>query len=220
MGYRSIKMIDPKTVLILVPTIDGRVESGFSGGLASCAGSGMFGGIEFMEGCSEISLARNLLVHKFLQSEFEWCVFIDSDIRFGAEDFRLLMDYPQSREDHNPDAPMYEVVCAEYSRKVDTLDPARFGLGFTRIHRTAFLKLKAADDDEGTPRVGEFIHQGNLISHFFPSGPGFDNIWYGEDGGFFFLCHLVGVTIRIEQRTKLVHMGRRAFPYVGVTGAN
>jgi hypothetical protein len=107
------------------------------------------------------------------------------------------------------------IACAEYSRKVDTLDPAQFGLGFCRIHRSVFKMMDDAVNDEGVPRIGSFIWKGEVYQHYFPNGPGFDGIWFGEDTGFFHLCRLIGVTPRIERRTRLIHIGRKAYPYRG-----
>lgn len=217
-------MIDPKTILICTPAMDGRVEAGFAGGLMDCAANHLFGNITFSMMCSDIRLARNLIADKFLSSPFEWMLSIDSDIAFTSEDVRILFDFPRqgleySGEENNPayvtvnDQRQALMVMAEYAKKIDGAPPARFGLGFTRIHRSVFSTLLNATDSEGTPRVGQFVWEGRLVNDFFPNGPGFEGIWFGEDTGFVHLCRLCGITPRVEQRTRLVHIGRKAFGY-------
>ncbi len=226
-------MIDPLKVLVATPTIDGRVECGHEGALIACASAHLFGSVVFLAGVSHITLARNLMVHGFLRSVYDWLVFIDSDISFSAADFRLLMDYPSGAaigaidvKETNPEGTTLNaagqalIVTAEYSRKVDSLDPARFGLGFTRIHREVFQRLIAAADGEGAPRIGQFVNKGEIVHDFFPSGPGFEGVWFGEDTGFFHLCRLCGITPRIEQRTNLLHIGRKVYPYYGKGNAS
>jgi hypothetical protein len=212
-------MIDPLKVLVCTPAGDGRVECGYAGGLMAASSAHLFGNILFSAGCSDVRMVRNLIAHAFLKTQFEWMVSIDADICFSADDFKILMDYPPYELIENSDDTTVNewgeavIVCAEYARKVETLDPCRFGLGFTRIHRFVFDTLLNADDDDGKPRVGGFLHKGELITDYFPNGPGLDNTWFGEDTGFFHLCRLCGITPRVEQRTKLIHVGRKAYPY-------
>lgn len=159
------------------------------------------------------------------------------------------------------------LVTAEYAYKDDTCSPCRFGLGFTRIHRSVFDTLAAlkhdggnnievsraafnearetlervrmsptskddslfdtlerlvtsADDKAGAPRLWQVSHQGRMFYDFFPSGPILSQFvptaeWKGEDHGFFTLCMLAGIIPRIETRTRLTHIGRKGYPYLG-----
>jgi hypothetical protein len=220
-------MIDSSKVLVATPAIDGKVECSYAGGLASCASAHLFGNMVFLAAVSHIGLARNMLARGFIQSHFEWLVFIDADIGFAESDFRLLMDYPprdgfirENSAEENPEGTTLTndghalIVTAEYSRKVETLDTARFGLGFTRIHRDVFNTLSNHLMDDGQAMVQQFLYKGELIPDFFPSGPIEANNWRGEDTGFFLLCKLAGITPRIEQRTRLHHFGKKDYPYI------
>lgn len=244
-------MIDPKTVLIATPTRDGRNWNTYTGGLMSCASAHLFGNVVFLGGYGA-RLARNIIASRFLKdSDFQWLVFIDDDIGFSADDFRILMGYPieglkpdplmQMNASHVNDGD-YAIVCAEYSRKTPKAmnyqvigsltnsitgasiatsrevrdikpDPVRFGLGFTRIHRSVLQTLIDANDDNGIPRVGWFREGGCDYADLFPEGPGTEGKWFGEDMGFFHCCALLGLTPFIETRTHLIHMGSAGYVY-------
>lgn len=233
-------MIDPLKVVIHIPCYDNKVEAALAGCLMAIGSEHLAGGIQFLGGSSDIAEARNQMAFKFRAAkQFDWMVFWDSDICASAQDFKILMDYPAhaprndkeammlaSRREENPDGVTLNdkgqalIVCAEYSRKVETGDPARFGLGFCRIHRSVFDLLEAAvtDPPESRPRVGTYSARGAVIHDFFPRGPGLNGHWFGEDTGFFHLCRVCSIVPRIEQRTDLIHIGRKAFPYMHHAG--
>lgn len=112
------------------------------------------------------------------------------------------------------------IVCAEYSYKDDTLTPCRQGLGFVRIHRSVFETLENMRHEDGTARLWQSMYQGRMVTDFYPSGPIVSMIvpgapWTGEDHGFFLVCKLAGIVPRIETRTRLFHVGSKAYPYAG-----
>jgi len=76
------------------------------------------------------------------------------------------------------------------------------------------------EDKAGQPRLWQTSWQGRTFYDFFPSGPLISQFvptgeWKGEDHGFFTLCMLAGIVPRIETRTRLVHIGRKGYPYFG-----
>lgn len=219
-------MIDSKSVLIAMPSHDGKMEVAIGGALAACASAHLFGNIVFLNGISHVALARNKIAQGFLRSGFEWLVMIDSDVVFSERDFRLLMDYPLRSEetpppfnqDHEDAVTLTEdghvlISCAEYARKVDNDSAVRLGLGFCRVHRTVFERLDLLTREDGSERVNAFFHDGSLCRDYFISGCMSDGHWLGEDHGFFSLTRMAGIIPRIEQRTSLVHWGRKAYPY-------
>ena len=217
-------MIDPLTVLICTPSHAGKVETSYAGGLASCASAHLFGNMAFLNNNSHVSLARDTMADGFLRSPFEWMVFIDDDIGFTERDFRILMDYPVNDVPPMDDSYASKdekgrvlISCAEYSRKDEQNTPARFGLGFTRIHRKVFEALDALTFDNGEERVRQYRHQGRMLRDYFISGAMTDGNFLGEDTGFFSLVRLAGITPRIEQRTRLIHTGRKQYAYVAPT---
>lgn len=80
--------------------------------------------------------------------------------------------------------------------------------------------LASVEDKAGTARLWQVSHKGRLYTDFYPSGPLISQFvpsgeWKGEDHGFFTLCMLAGIVPRIETRTRLLHIGRKAYPYLG-----
>jgi hypothetical protein len=71
----------------------------------------------------------------------------------------------------------------------------------------------------GTPRLWQCTFQGRTFYDYYPSGPLINLLvpigdWKGEDHGFWTLCMLAGLIPRIETRTQLLHIGRKAYPYI------
>jgi hypothetical protein len=238
-------MIDPRTVLVMVPTYDGRNEWATTQGLCAIFSMGMAGGLAGLPGCSHVALARNLCAHNFLRTGLEWLVFIDADIGFTPDDFAILMDYPRrdgvitpplNQELHdaatlaelnNQNVPKGQssvryktplIVCAEYARKSEGAPPARLGLGFARIHRSVFAALDTLNLESGEARIDAFMYEGNHIADYFISGCS-EHRWLTEDTGFFSLCRMAGIHPRVEQRCKLEHVGKKSWPYIPMSGA-
>lgn len=69
-----------------------------------------------------------------------------------------------------------------------------------------------------TPRLWQAHHNGRTFWDYYPSGPLITQHvpagdWKGEDHGFWTLCHLAGLIPRIERRTRVLHIGRKGYPY-------
>jgi hypothetical protein len=218
-------MIDPLSVLVLTPSHDNKVELGYAGGLASAASAHLFGNMFFLGGNSHVAAARNACAHVFKSSPFEESMWIDADIGFSADDFKLVMNYPlQKGEVVPPDQDAFDdaatkngngeplISCAEYSRKSESAEPVRLGMGFCKISKEVFRRLDDLKDESGAPVVQQYMNNGELVSDYFISGCRNDR-WLGEDQGFFILCHMAGIVPRIEQRTRLMHYGRKVYPY-------
>lgn len=80
--------------------------------------------------------------------------------------------------------------------------------------------IETAEDKAGLGRLWQMSWKGRLYYDYFPSGPLISQFvptaeWKGEDHGFFTLCLLAGIIPRIETRTRLMHIGRKGYPYLG-----
>ena len=222
-------MINRKSLVVMTPSHQGDVVTGYASGLFQC--TDLIGALAFVNGMSEPNLARNLIAHAFLQlpEEIEWLVCIDADMEFSRQDFIYLCEniavdnqpgtlgvlgVGKSLEAHN-----HAIVCAEYARRPikhnseRRLGPAKFGLGFTRIHRDVFVSLQTVVNSEGDSLVPTFMREGQLLHDYFPTGAQPDGHWLSEDHGFFRLVQLAGIVPRIETRTRLVHWGKHGAVY-------
>lgn len=82
------------------------------------------------------------------------------------------------------------------------------------------LLIESKTSQAGTPRLWQATYEGRVFYDYYPSGPITDlhvpnGQWMGEDHGFWTLCRLAGLIPRIERRTRLLHLGRKAYPYEG-----
>lgn len=192
-------------VWVGIPSYDRRLDIGCVAGLFQCAH--LYSRPFFLVGMSNISLARNEIAHIFMEKlpQYEWFVMIDSDIVFTIRDWQLLWDGSE------------DVVCAEYAKKIVGQSPTQFGLGFCRVHRSVFEKIKALKREDGD-NVGEeyaqrFYHKGEMMVNYFPNGANPQGRWLGEDHGFFMLAQLTDIKPRLETRTTLAHVGYFEFSY-------
>lgn len=208
-------VIDPTTVFVGRPIYHNTVPG---------HDRGMFEVIEDREigaqydhcGESSVSTARDYVAHYFLtRTRCEWLVWIDSDICFTRDDWRLLM-----RQEGDELA-----VCAEYLKKNQdlSLEVANFGLGFARVHRSVFEALDNLTREDQEPRLLRYRsmvrgEKGNppTIEEFVeyhPIGVLPDGSRRNEDHGFWLLVRLAGIGIRKETRTKLGHTGQFTWWY-------
>ena len=164
-------MIDPRTVCVAIPCYSGRNICELTGAIWTW--QGLFSALSLKPGCSHPSLVRNLIAAQFLDSPFEWLVCVDDDIYPTRQDMELLLqpiDYDATYYDHENGTPGDPIptrieiplvvdgqrdlnnkvvaqadvlVNAEYCYKDDELRPVKFGMGFTRIHRSVFRTLEA-----------------------------------------------------------------------------
>lgn len=187
-------------ILVALPMYDSRMDAGCVSGLLKCIPH--YGHPLFFCGMSNIALARNEIAHLFVEkTPFDWLMCIDSDTSFNEDDWKLLWEGDE------------EIVCAEYARKILGEKPVQFGLGFTRIHRSVFEKIKALMHEDGAERVNRFMHKGQMMVDYYPNGAIQSGRWIGEDQGFFMWAALTEASIRMETRTKLGHVGRFEFGY-------
>jgi len=194
----------PETgIYAAIPSLDRRIDVGCIGGVVQCMHHLKRWPYHYC-GNSDIALARNVIANRFMEKEtdFDWFMMIDSDIEFDLSDFELLWE---------GDEP---IVTAEYSKKVIGQPPASFGLGFTRVHRDVFQKMKDAQTSDGQEAVPRFYYDGAVHCAYFTSGPSPEARWIGEDRSLFMrIAMLTNCTYRLEKRTRLRHIGWFAYHY-------
>jgi hypothetical protein len=175
-------------------------------GMLEIAYDRAFAGAYDQVGESDVSTARDYVVHKFLQSGLEWLAWIDSDIGFRRSDWALLMEQQGDEL----------AVCGEYLKK--TQDPRRmeianFGLGFARVHRSVYELLDDLNTEHGEARLHRYRRMDQESSvledfvEYHPVGVAFDGSRRNEDHGFWLLVALAAIPTRKESRTRLGHTG-------------
>jgi len=194
-------MISREKVLVAIPVYDYKLDLRCVEGLFSCLP--YYHRPIFWSGMSNIALARNQIAHTFVEglTSYEWLMMIDSDTGFTVEDWQLLWEGEE------------QIVVAEYARKAIGEKPVQFGLGFTRVHRSVFEKMKELKQDDGSEKLGRFYHKGQMMVDYFPNGAIQSGRWIGEDQGFFMWAAYTESSVRIETRTKLKHIGRFEYGY-------
>lgn len=167
-------MIDPKTVMVAIPSHSGTNVCELTGSLV--ASSGLFGALSLKSEGALLPLVRNIIAETFLRSNFEWLVCIDADIAFSPQDLQFLLepcngtavaDSPQptwptrttvsqitGRDPHTGEVLRMMgaadiLVTAEYPYKNESGEAVRQGFGFNRIHRSVFERLIDLKHDGG-----------------------------------------------------------------------
>lgn len=192
---------DRDRVMILIPCKDRVIDLGCVRGIGQCMD--YFSYQYVFAGSADIALTRNLGCHHFVEDkpQFDWLMMIDSDIEFDLSDWLTLW---QGDED---------IVTAEYSKKQIGAPPARMGLGFTRVHRRVFEKIRDYTYPDGTELAPKFYLEGRCISSYFTAGPTRQSRWMGEDHSLFMRAGVIEASYRIETNTRLRHIGPFAYHY-------
>lgn len=204
--------VNPRSILVAIPTHDGKIWADCAGGIGHCIAGQRFGNFYFHVQGSHIQHIRNQIAGIFMRSKFEWVMLIDSDIGFTVEDWDLFWEGDEI------------VATAEYPKKDGSNLPVTFGLGFVRVHRDVFTTLQAlrATDDgvildptgqQGHELVMQYYEKGNVEHDYFRSGATSDARFMQEDFGFWSLVHLANIKPKVEKRTKLKHWGSKCYEY-------
>jgi len=171
----------------------------------------------FAKGCSLVTSARNILVDKFLKSDCDSMLFIDSDILFDPEDIFRLLAWTTTKHvvggvygaktlpakyyltlDHDNDRPIIDEIGLVKAKAI--------GTGFMMIQRKVIEDLiKAHPEWEYLDRVSNT----KLFSVFdlksTPEG------YYGEDMLFCQRALDRGFEIWIDPMIKLGHFGMHEY---------
>lgn len=190
--------------------------------MAECAAKGIRVQYQFMPGCCYVELARNVLIHKFLESDATDLLFVDADMGWDAAKVPALINLPQ------------DIVCGAYPYKQDTEDypvlietnedgipkgistPAPLikaggaPTGFMRIKRKAlelmiekYPETLVRRKDNAGKDDGEYYH----LFRCEQLGDG----WLGEDYNFCRMFRLAGGEVWVYPDIEFVHVGRKAW---------
>ena len=171
-------------------------------------------GVIYLTGDSLVTRARNKTVKKFLESDAEYLLFIDSDIIFTQQDIIKLRNNNKKLcggvylKKKLPYAP----VCNRLLGQEDGLHiMAEIGTGFMMIHRDVFADIKAkypehAYKNEGDEEKGEYYD-------YFRVGV-IENRYLSEDYYFCWLARQCGHNVYLDPDILVKHEGKATYPFV------
>jgi len=208
-----------KDVLVGYPVYDGRPElaSIQSLLLGQSRSDNCVGGIRYALGDSLVTRARNKIVQKFMESEYQYLMFIDSDIQFKMEDINILRNHNKPLIGGvylKKDIP-YKPVANSFLHLQDGLNVMKeIGTGFMMIHRSVFDDIRAmepelcykADDDEDDGDYYDYFRVGVVTED--------DRTRYlSEDYYFCYLARKAGHTVYYDTTVFTRHIGKAVYPF-------
>lgn len=110
----DLEVLRKKKLFVATPMYGGQCHGSYTKAVADlmtvCTKYGIDAKLFFIFNESLITRARNYLADEFLRSDFDYLMFIDSDIHFDASDVLTLMHYAANNEN-------MEVICGPYPKK-------------------------------------------------------------------------------------------------------
>lgn len=204
-----------KDTLLGYPCYDGRAEVEAMQVNMFCLHSpdNPIGGIQYLNGDSLVTRARNKVVKKFLDSEFKYLFFVDSDIVYQPSDILAIRksNKPICGGIYFKKKLPYSPVCnrslgqeGKYHKMMET------GTGFLMIHRQVFETLMKEEPEhfyknEADEEKGDYYD-------FFRVGV-VDGRYLSED---YYFCHLArkfGYDIWLDTSVYVKHIGKASYPF-------
>ena len=205
-----------KDVMIGFPAYDNRTECDIAQELyeAVTDPSCPVGKVQYYNGDSLVTRARNKVAKMFLDSEFKYLMFIDSDIKFHRGHIAKLRSYNKGIIGGvylKKTLPYQPVMNAELGEEDGLKIMREIGTGFMMIRKDVFGALAAfydiaykPDDDE--PSGGNYYD-------FFQVGrkPGQDR-YLSEDYYFCQMAADLGIKTYLDTSIIVEHWGKMKFP--------
>lgn len=181
----------------------------------ACALRGIDVTIDFVAGSSIITMARSLVVHRFLQGNKKRLFWIDSDIEWEPDDFLRLLGlsevmpivcagYPLKREGQNGFVVLNDNPGTVELNKYGCVKIQGTGLGFCVMSREVVEKIAATK-----PKV---LNQGSgdTIADVFRIDT-VNGLLRGEDMAFFEDLRGLGYELWMDPTINLGHVGFKVF---------
>lgn len=204
-----------KDVIIGYPCYDGKAEVQAMQTMMQCYfhPETPVAGIQYLNGDSLVTRARNRIVHKFLKTTMEYLLFIDNDIIFAPKD---ILNLRHREKDiiggvyFKKDLPYKPVANRQLSQDGDLFEMAEIGTGFMMIRRNVFLKIQEMFPDhfyknEGDETEGQYYD-------YFRVGV-FDGRYLSEDYYFCQLARKAGFKVWLDGTVLVKHIGRGEYPF-------
>lgn len=205
----------PKDVVIGFPVYDARPElSSILATMASKADPNCcVKEVIFMLGDSLVTRARNKLVAKFLNTDADYLMFVDSDIKFYPNDINTLRSHNKGviggvyLKKKIPYAPVANNVI---SQEGTLWTMAEVGTGFMLIHRDVFTAIREmqpefvykGDGDEEKMEYYDYFRVGVVGERYL-----------SEDYYFCALAREAGYDIYYDTTVFTSHIGKAVYPF-------
>lgn len=211
--------LEGRKLFVAIPTYDGKLSIKLAYTLAALMPMAMQHGISVklghVSGCSIITMARNMLVDQFLDSECTELLFIDSDVIAQPEDILRLMaqsgdkditagSYPRRAKDRKFFMDLYFDENNELEFDGSMMRIQRVGTGFMLIRRNVIEHLaKKADKYLGQDGVGQVasVFEFSML----------DGKFVGEDYTFCDKARAEGYKVWLDVEISLPHVGQEEF---------
>ena len=211
--------LEGRSIFVAIPTYDGRLSIKLAYTLAALMPMAMKHGISVklghVSGCSIITMARNMLVDQFLQSNCTELLFIDADVIPQPEDILRLVAqsgdkdvtagmYPRRAKDKKFFLDFFQDELGDIQFDGALMRANRVGTGFMLIQRHVIETL--ADKAEkylGQDGVGQ-------VANVFEFSM-LDGKFVGEDYTFCDKARAEGFKVWVDVEISLPHMGTDEF---------
>lgn len=211
--------VDGIKVAVVIPCYSGYIPLEFGLAMADLAVEVRKYGVDLLyiseRGNSLAVTARNSLLNRFLETDYEYIFWIDDDIIFTPNDFLQILALCVTRKSTaatycaRQDDPVFFIKplnneSIEYTE--DGLIPARgCGLGFSCQHRSIVEPLLAGCDTYPD-------RDKKIIADVFKTGV-FEGKYWGEDMYYFNLLYKNGNPVYIHPTINLKHVGRKDYDH-------
>lgn len=170
--------------------------------------------IQYLNGDSLVTRARNKVVHKFLQTDYPYLLFVDNDILFTPGDIVRLRNnnlpicggvYFKKKIPYSP------VSNRSLEQKGHMHKMQETGTGFLMIHREVFEKIAEAEPEHFYSGDGDEEKSDSYYDYF---RVGVVNGRYlSEDYYFCYLARRYGYDIWLDTSIYVRHVGRAIYPF-------
>lgn len=215
--------LNDRRLMIALPLYDGRlnVEAAFNI-INLCALAGKYNftiDLAHISFCSILPKARNVMVHRFMESDCTDLLFLDSDVTFTCDDIVRLLAistnkdvvggiYPRKKADKNLIA---TVIFDENANPIydenGLIEAECIPTGFMMIRRHVLEKLIANHPEwdyyDGEGQEDESPVKQSAVFDFSIM----DNLYYGEDYTFCKRVRAEGMKVHIDPGLEIGHFG-------------
>lgn len=211
--------LEGRKLFIGIPTYDGKLSIKLAYTLAALMPMAMQHGMSVklghVSGCSIITMARNMLVDQFLDSECTDLLFIDSDVIARPEDILRLMAQSGDKD----------VTAGSYPRRArdkkffmdlyfDENNELEFDGAMMRIQRvgTGFMLIRRHVVEDIANRSEKYLGQDGIgqVANVFEFSMQ-DGKFVGEDYTFCDKARSLGYKVWVDVEISLPHVGQEEF---------